>query len=267
MISLLSLFDDIATTLDDISIMTQTAIKKTSVLMTDDLAVNAGVVTGTAAERELPIVKAIFIGSLWNKVISIAGILILLAIYEPLITGVLLIGGLYLAFEGAHKIHEKLLTTKKDKDKEKKIISEKERIRGAIKTDFVLSVEIILIAKQSITGSFSNQLLSLCLVGLAASVLIYGLVAILVRVDDFGLYLIKKDYKKLGLSMVRAMPYTMKGLGIIGTIAMFLVGGGIIMHVFHFPYYLPEFLQNFVMGVLSGLVTLYPVEFILKKVS
>ena len=268
MISLLSLFDDIASTLDDISVMTQTAIQKTSVLMTDDLAVNAGVVTGTAAQRELPIVKAIFIGSLLNKVISIAGVLILLAIYEPLLTGVLLIGGLYLVYEGAHKVFEKFVQRKEvQKTNNEVTITEKQRIKGAVKTDLVLSVEIILIAKQSISGSFLNQLLALSLVGLAASILIYGLVAVLVKVDDFGLFLIKKDYKKVGLGMVKTMPYTMKGLGIVGTIAMFMVGGGIISHVFHIPYLTAEAIQNLVMGFLVGFLVLYPVDFVLKKMT
>ena len=267
MISLLSLFDDIATTLDDIAVMTQTALQKTSVLMTDDLAVNAGVVTGTAADRELPIVKAIFIGSLWNKVISITGVLILLAIYEPLLTGVLLIGGLYLVFEGAHKLIEKIFPKKIETEKPKIKKTEKERIKGAVRTDLVLSIEIILIAKQSISGSFFNQLLSLCLVGLAASVLIYGLVAVLVKVDDLGIYLVKKEYKNFGMILVKSMPYTMKGLGVLGTIAMFLVGGGIVMHVFHFSYLLPEHLQNLVVGLFVGLVIVYPVDLILGKFS
>ena len=103
--------------------------------------------------------------------------------------------------------------------------------------------------------------------GLAASILIYGLVAVLVKVDDFGLFLIKKDYKKIGLGMVKTMPYTMKGLGIVGTIAMFMVGGGIISHVFHIPYLTAEAIQNLVMGFLVGFLVLYPVDFVLKKMT
>ena len=249
MFSLLSLLDDIATTLDDIAVMTKVAIQKTSVLMSDDLAVNAGVVTGTPAKRELPIVKAIFWGSLLNKVYCIAGILILMAIYAPVLNYILLIGGLFLCYEGAHKVIEKLL----GKHDEQSInLSEQDKIKGAIRTDLVLSIEIILIAKQSITGSFMQELTSLSLVGLAASILIYGLVAILVKIDDFGLFLIGKGYKKIGLYLVQAMPYMMKGLGIIGTIAMFLVGGGIVNHFFHLNFIPIEIIQNLISGTISG---------------
>lgn len=253
MFSLLSLLDDIATTLDDVAVMTKVAIEKTSVLMSDDLAVNAGVVTGTPAKRELPIVKAIFWGSLLNKVYCITGILILMAIYAPILNYILLIGGLFLCYEGAHKVIEKLF----GKHDEKSInLSEEEKIKGAIRTDLVLSIEIILIAKQSITGTFLQELTSLVLVGLAASILIYGLVAILVKLDDFGLYLVDKGHKRVGLSLVQAMPYMMKGLGIIGTIAMFLVGGGIVNHFFHLHFLSIEIIQNLISGVISGAVVL-----------
>lgn len=261
MFSLLSLLDDIATTLDDVAIMTKVAIKKTSVLMSDDLAVNAGVVTGTPAQRELPIVKAIFWGSLLNKVYCIAGVLILLAIYEPILNYILLLGGLFLSYEGAHKVIDKVL---KKKEIKKENISEKEKITGAVRTDLVLSIEIILIAKQSISGSFMQELLSLTFVGISASILIYGLVAILVKIDDLGFYLIKKNYKKVGLSLVQAMPYTMKGLGIIGTIAMFLVGGGIVNHFFHFNYVTIELIQNLGFGLLSGFIVYIFIYFLSK---
>jgi predicted DNA repair protein MutK len=259
MFSLLTLLDDIATTFDDVAIMTKVAIEKTSVLMSDDLAVNAAVVTGTPAERELPIVKAIFIGSLLNKVYAIAGVLTLMAVYEPILKIVLFAGGLFLSFEGAHKVYEKLFHKNHDQ-KENKKISEKDRIKGAVRTDLVLSIEIILIAKQSITGDFLQQIMSLCLVGLAASIIIYGLVGVLVKVDDFGLMLIQKDFKKTGLSLVRSMPYIMKGLGIIGTIAMFLVGGGIVAHTFHIPNYIPEMLQHLILGIITGVLVMIPFE-------
>lgn len=252
MFSLLSLLDDIATTLDDVAVMTKVAIQKTSVLMSDDLAVNAGVVTGTPAQRELPIVKSIFLGSLLNKIYSISAVLILIAIYEPILNYILLLGGLYLCYEGAHKVIEKIKGTN---HKENKQVSEEQKIKGAVRTDLVLSVEIILIAKQSISGTFLQELLSLAMVGLAASILIYGLVAILVKVDDVGFYLIKKDYKKFGLLLVQSMPYTMKALGIIGTVAMFLVGGGIFNHFFHLSYITIELIQNLGLGVTGGLIS------------
>lgn len=266
MINLLSLLDDIAATLDDISIMTKTALEKTSVLMSDDLAVNAGVVTGTHASRELPIVKAIFIGALLNKVYCIVGVLALMAIYAPILKVILFLGGLYLSFEGAHKVYEKLFHKHKASN-QKANVSEEMKIKGAIRTDLVLSIEIILIAKNSITGPFIQQVLSLSLVGVAACIIIYGLVAVLVKIDDLGLYLIQKDFKRLGLTMVKSMPYTMKLLGIVGTVAMFLVGGGIITHTFHLPLWMPEMLQNLLLGLGAGapLVLIYEAFSKVKK--
>lgn len=260
MFSLLTLLDDIASTLDDVAVMTKLAIKKTSALMSDDLAVNAGVITGTAAERELPIVKGIFLGSLLNKVYCIAGVLLLTWLYPPLLKIILFIGGLYLSFEGAHKVIEKLFHKEELQEKIKPTVPERVKIKGAVRTDLVLSIEIIVIAKESITGPFLNQLTALVVVGFLASVIIYGLVAVLVKLDDLGLYLVKRNYKKIGLSLVKAMPYTMKALGIIGTLAMFLVGGGIISHTFHLTYYLPELLQNLLLGVIAGLILVTPLE-------
>lgn len=268
MFSLLTLLDDIAATLDDVAVMTKIAIKKTSAIMSDDLAVNAGVITGTPADRELPIVKSIFYGSLLNKVYCIVGVLILMKVYPPVLKLILLLGGLYLAFEGAHKLIEKLFhskTQKKTLENVSENISEKDRIKGAIKTDLVLSVEIIVLAKESLTGPYWNQVIALICVGLAASFLIYGLVALLVKIDDAGLYFINKGYQKTGLALVNSMPVVMKGLGIVGTIAMFLVGGGIINHTFHLPHYLPEMIQHLIMGLIVGIILVLPLEFYHKK--
>lgn len=264
MVSLLTLLDDIAATFDDVAVMTKVAIQKTSVLMSDDLAVNAAVVTGTPASREIPIVKSIFWGAMLNKVYCIAGVLILMAVYAPILKVILFAGGLYLSFEGAHKAYEKIFHKEESKEKRKQI-SEEQKIKGAVRTDLVLSIEIILIAKQAITGPFLQQLLSLCLVGLAASVIIYGMVAILVKVDDFGIYLVNKQYQKTGLALVNSMPYIMKGLGIIGTVAMFLVGGGIVAHTFHLPNIMPELLQHLILGILTGAIVLIPFEIYHKK--
>jgi len=251
MFSLLSLLDDVAATLDDVAVMSKLAIKKTSALMSDDLAVNAGVIDGVNPNRELPMVKAIFFGSLLNKVYCISGVLFFMAVYPPVIKFVMLLGGLYLSYEGVHKISEKVFG---HKDKKKKIIvNEKEKIRGAVRTDLILSIEIIVIAKSTLSGSFLTQLLVLVAVGLLASILIYGLVALIVKVDDLGLYLIKKNKPRLGGYLVSSMPYIMKALGIIGTAAMLLVGGGIIVHLFHLPMYLNEHLQNLIIGFIVGL--------------
>ena len=135
--------------------------------------------------------------------------------------------------------------------------TEQQRIKGAIRTDLILSLEIIVIAQSSITqGTLLEKLLTLITVGLLASILIYGLVAILVKIDDFGIYLVNKNYQKIGQTFINSMPYIMKGLGFIGTSAMLLVGGGIINHHFHIPYYSFEVLQNFILGGAGGFITL-----------
>ena len=263
MISLLSLFDDIAATMDDVAIMTKVAIKKTSALMSDDLAVNAGVVHGVSASRELPVVKSIFIGSLYNKVYSISVVFLLLFTYPPLLNWLLLIGGIYLSYEGVHKIWDKISSRK---NPEKKVqYTEQQRIKGAVRTDLILSLEIIVIAQSSITsGTLLEKLLTLITVGLLASILIYGLVAILVKIDDFGVYLVKKEYKKTGQAFINSMPYIMKGLGFIGTTAMLLVGGGIINHHFHLPYFSFETLQHLVLGLIGGVIILLPYHYFKK---
>lgn len=263
MFNLLALLDDIATTFDDVAVMTKVAMKKTSALMSDDLAVNAGVVHGVAPDRELPMVKAIFFGSLLNKVYCIIGVLGLLAFYSPLLKVILLIGGLFLSFEGVHKIIEKLLHNEEGKAERKKL-TEKEKVKGAIRTDLILSIEIIVIAETATKGSLMIKALSLTVIGILVSILIYGLVALLVKIDDIGLHLIKKGHEKSGSLLVKSMPYIMKGLGILGTVAMLLVGGGIIAHTFHIPIKIPEILQNLVIGSLAGLVAVGLFELIMK---
>lgn len=278
MFSLLTLLDDVASTLDDVAAMTKVAMGKTSALMSDDLAVNAAVVQGVNPDRELPMVKAIFLGSLLNKVWAIGGLFLLKLLYPPLIQVVLVFGGLYLSYEGVHKIVEKLGAFFKGKkqinshseQKQNATVSETEKIKGAVKTDLILSIEIIVIAQGAIEGPWTQQLLSLVAVGLGASIIIYGLVALLVKIDDLGLVLIKKDYKKVGLALVSSMPTTMKILGIAGTTAMLLVGGGIFQHTFYFPLILQgqlgELLQNLVLGLMAGLATL-PLDGLLSRLK
>ena len=254
MVSLLTLLDDIATTLDDVAVMSKVAMQKTSALMSDDLAVNAGVVDGVSPDRELPMVKAIFIGSLLNKFYCIVGVLVLMAVYPPLLNVIMVIGGLYLSYEGVHKIVEKLFHSNEKTKQDRKTIPEKEKVKGAIRTDLILSIEIIVIAKSTLSGDFLTQVLTLIAVGLAASIIIYGLVAAVVKIDDLGLSLMKKGFKRVGSSLVRIMPYTMKGLGVIGTVAMLLVGGGILAHTFHLPLYTNEHVQNCLIGLVAGAV-------------
>lgn len=261
--SLLTLLDDIAATMDDVAVMTKVAIKKTSTLMSDDLAVNAGVINGVGANRELPIVWKIFVGSLVNKVIAIGGILLLHYLYPPLINHLLLLGGLYLCYEGAHKVVEKISNKNNEAKKESK--TESARIKGAIITDLVLSFEIITMAKSEVTGDFLSIILTLSLVGLAASVLIYGLVAIIIKIDDFGVLLVEKGNTKSGQFFINSMPYIMKGLAIIGTVAMFLVGGSLIGHYFHLNYILPIIIQDLGLGIIGGGLTIF-LTFLPKKI-
>jgi len=253
MVNLLTLIDDIAATMDDVAIMTKVALKKTSALMTDDLAVNAAVVHGVEASRELPIVWSIFLGSLVNKVISISIVLLLGYLYPFALTILLFLGGCYLAFEGTEKVLHKL-RKKSDTKKEVQKPNEKQKIWGAIKTDFVLSMEIIVLAQTSLTGTLLQQTLSLTIVGLLASFLIYGLVAILVKVDDLGVILVSKGHKSIGLGLIDITPKMMKGLGAIGTLAMLMVAGGIFSHTFHFKFYINEHIQNLLIGFFTGTI-------------
>ena len=257
--NLLALLDDVAATLDDVATMTKISLENTSALMSDDLAVNAGVVHGVKPSRELPIVGKIFAGSLVNKIISIAMVIGINALYPPLLKGILILGGFYLAYEGVHKIVEKLFS-KKEKKEEKVIVTEKEKVFGAIKTDLILSVEIIVIANNYIDAPLLERLLSLTSVGICASLIIYGLVGFIVKIDDAGLYLIDKGRKKLGIFLVNSMPWIMKGLGVIGTVAMLMVAGGIFSHALHAKLIPIGFIQDIILGLAGGTLALLPVK-------
>lgn len=252
MINLLSLLDDVASTMDDVAVMAKVALKKTSALMTDDLAVNAAVVDGVEASREIPIVGYIFLGSIVNKIICISLVSFINYFYPPLLSWILFLGGCYLAFEGSEKIMEKIFPPNEKIFHQRKEISEKQKIWGAIKTDLVLSMEIIVLAQNNLEGEFLKKIISLSVVGFSASLIIYGLVAILVKIDDLGIILIKKNFQKLGLFLVNLTPKLMKGLGIIGTIAMLMVAGGIFTHTFELKHFLNEYIQNFLLGLIVG---------------
>ncbi|WP_372653150.1 DUF808 family protein [Halobacteriovorax sp.] len=259
--SLLALLDDVAAVMDDVGVMTKVALKKTSAVMSDDLAVNANQVDGVHSTRELPIVWSIFKGSLLNKVIAISSILLIDYIYSPVNTILLIAGGLFLSYEGMHKVVDYFFKVEKIS---KEASSEQERIKGAVRTDLVLSAEIIMLAKSYISGAYLEVVSTLCIVGLLASIIIYGLVAIIVKVDDFGSYLALRGHKRIGISLLNSMPVFMKLLSIVGTIAMFLVAGGIFTHSFHIQVIPLEFLQNFIFGVISGGISLYFVILINK---
>ena len=244
--SLLALFDDIATLLDDISMMSKVAVKKTAGVLGDDLAVNAEQVGNVRAARELPVVWAVAKGSLLNKLI-IVPVVLLASLFMPwLITPVLMIGGVYLCYEGAEKIWHALRhtgvknhaqTQKLLKNSEADLLSlEKERIKGAIRTDFILSLEIIVIALSTVqAAAFSKQVMVLAIVAIGITIAVYGLVAMIVKIDDLGLFLLEAKTalaRAVGNFLLWLAPALMKTLTVVGTLAMFLVGGGILNHGF-----------------------------------
>ena len=237
--SLFTLIDDIASILDDVALMTKMAAKKTVGVVGDDLALNANQVTGASSDRELPIVWAVTKGSLVNKIILIPIALLLSAFLPWLIVPLLMIGGAYLCFEGVEKILHKFIAH--EEHEEKTTLNEAAKIKGAIRTDFILSAEIIIIALGELTeANLLTRIISLSVVGIGITIFVYGLVALIVRADDFGLYLIKKGgvAKSIGNAILVIMPKFMRSLSFIGTLAMFLVGGGIFVHNVDFIHHL-----------------------------
>ena len=231
--SLFTLLDDIASIMDDVAVMTKMAAKKTAGVVGDDLALNANQVTGATAERELPIIWAVTKGSLLNKVILVPLALLLSAFLPMLIVPLLMLGGAYLCFEGVEKLLHKFFPHGEESASEEKRFNEQEKIKGAIRTDFILSAEIIIIALGVMSqSSLMIQIISLSVIGIGITILVYGLVALIVKADDFGLYLIRQNGASavIGRGIIAFMPKFMRGLSIIGTLAMFLVGGGIFIH-------------------------------------
>ncbi|ABU73132.1 DUF808 domain-containing protein [Vibrio campbellii] len=242
--SLLTLLDDIAAVLDDVALMSKMAAKKTAGVLGDDVALNAQQVSGVASEREIPVVWAVAKGSFKNKLILVPSALLISAFIPWLIMPLLLIGGLFLCFEGAEKILEKLFPhSHQHEEKEEQVNTgesaeeyEKRKVAGAIRTDFILSAEIIVIALGTVTGSsIVTQILVVSLIAVLMTIGVYGLVAGIVKLDDLGFYLERTSNgeglkAKLGGALVAFAPKLMKMLAIVGTAAMFLVGGGIVVH-------------------------------------
>ena len=248
--SLLALIDDIATLLDDVATMTKVATKKTAGVLGDDLALNAEQVTGVRPERELPVVLAVAKGSAINKLILVPTALAISAIAAWAITPLLMFGGAFLCYEGFEKVWHKLFHSKDAKEEEQAaraervaavadpavdlVAFEEEKVKGAVRTDFVLSAEIIVISLGTIaTATFTERLAVLTAIAVIMTIGVYGLVAGIVKLDDAGLALSRSSNgaaRALGVGILRAAPWLMKGLGIAGTIAMFLVGGGILTH-------------------------------------
>jgi predicted DNA repair protein MutK len=249
--SLLALIDDIASVLDDVALLTKAATRKTAGVLGDDLALNAQQVSGVRADRELPVVWAVAKGSLVNKAILVPAALAISAFAPWAVTPLMMIGGLFLCYEGFEKIMHQLAPHPEDtahrrglvaalSDPETDIVAlEKEKIKGAVRTDFILSAEIIVISLGTVAAApFTTQVVVLIGIALLMTVGVYGLVAGIVKLDDAGVHLAEQPatsafgrfQRALGEGIVRLAPYLMKALSIAGTAAMFLVGGGILTH-------------------------------------
>jgi len=295
--SLLTLLDDIATLLDDISLMGKLAAKKTAGVLGDDLSLNAQQVSGVRANRELPVVWAVAKGSLLNKVILVPLALLISAFIPWAITPLLMVGGAFLCFEGAEKILHSL-ESRKNKGKESPearqqrlealasqdpVTFEKDKIKGAIRTDFILSAEIVAITLGIVADApLLNQVLVLSGIAIVVTIGVYGLVGVIVKLDDVGYWLSDKTSalaKMFGKALLVIAPWLMKSLSVIGTLAMFLVGGGIVVHgiaplhhaIEHFAEgqaaviatVLPTLL-NLVIGLIIGLIVVAVVKFVGK---
>ncbi|PRA27287.1 DUF808 domain-containing protein [Pseudomonas poae] len=245
--SLLVLIDDIAAVLDDVALMTKMAAKKTAGVLGDDLALNAQQVSGVRAEREIPVVWAVAKGSFVNKLILVPAALLISAFASWAVTPLLMLGGAYLCFEGFEKLAHKFLHSKAEDQAEHAqlveavadpasdlVAFEKDKIKGAIRTDFILSAEIIAITLGTVADApLIQQVIVLSGIAIVMTVGVYGLVAGIVKLDDLGLWLTQKPgqaARSIGGAILRAAPYMMKSLSVIGTAAMFLVGGGILTH-------------------------------------
>ena len=270
--SLLALIDDIATILDDVAVLSKVAAKKTAGVLGDDLALNAQQVAGVTADRELPVVWAVAKGSMLNKMILVPAALVVSAIAPWLVTPLLMLGGAFLCYEGfeklAHKFlhgaaedeahHAELTHALEDPDIDL-VALEKDKIKGAVRTDFILSAEIIVITLGTVAAApFMTRLTVLAAVAVIMTIGVYGLVAGIVKLDDAGLYLAQKSsaaVRAVGRVLLSAAPKLMKALAVLGTVAMFLVGGGILVHGVPALHHLVEGLAPHG-GALSGAVTL-----------
>jgi predicted DNA repair protein MutK len=276
-----AVLDDISALMDDVASMSKIATKKTAGILGDDLAVNAEKATGFLASREIPVLWAITKGSFLNKVI-ILPIAFLLSAYLPTaITIILILGGIYLSYEGAEKIYEYLFHRNHEEHyddptevpEEELPELEKKKIKQAIVTDFILSVEIVIIALSTVVNeSLTIQIATVSVVALLATVGVYGIVALIVRMDDYGYKLINLNEEtdsfsdKVGLVLVNALPKIIKGLSIVGTLALLLVSGGIFNHNIDYLHHLfpafPSLLKDFLVGLVVGFVAVLVLKMI-----
>ncbi|NVK31928.1 MAG: DUF808 domain-containing protein [Gammaproteobacteria bacterium] len=293
--SLLLLLDDIAALMDDVAVLTKVAAKKTAGVLGDDLALNAEQVSGVRAERELPVVWAVFKGSMLNKLILVPAALLLSYFLPWAVTPLLVLGGLFLCFEGIEKLIHSATETEEQKEAAQKrhielqqsspealVEAEKAKIKGAIRTDFILSAEIIVITLGTVAEqALSRQLSVLTVVAIAMTLGVYGLVAMIVKIDDVGLHLSKQSGWKvpMGNALLAFAPRLMKTLSVVGTAAMFLVGGGIVAHSSHalaeaIEHWVNQFsgavsfilptLINGLIGILAGLAVFVVVSLVQK---
>lgn len=264
-----AILDDIGALMDDVAVSAKIAAKKTAGILGDDLAVNAEKSTGFLSSRELPVLWAITKGSFINKLI-IVPIALLLNVFFPVgIKIILVLGGIYLAYEGVEKIVEYLFHRAADNHQEAEILQEDEnaekvKVRSAITTDFILSIEIVIIALGSVLEeSITLQIATVSIIAVLATIGVYGIVAIIVRMDDAGYRLIKRSNGKgllsaLGKLLVSSLPVVIKVLSVVGTIALILVSGGIFVHNIDFMHHLlpgiPSIIKEFAAGLVAGLL-------------
>ena len=279
-----ALLDDIAAIMDDVAVMSKIAAKKTAGILGDDLAVNAEKASGFVSSREIPVLLAIAKGSFINKLIILPIAFLLSAYFPPAIIVILVLGGLFLAYEGAEKIveyffphkHATIEITAQDFTEEEILALEKDKIKSAIVTDFILSVEIVIIALGTVIGKpITSQIAVVSIIAIVATVGVYGIVALIVRMDELGYKLIalgsreRSITKKVGNILVQALPKVIKSLSFIGTIALLLVAGGIFVHQIEFLHHLfpqlPSIVKEFIFGLLIGFLVLGVVS-IVKKI-
>ena len=273
--SLLALLDDIASVLDDVAVLTKVATKKTAGVLGDDLALNAQQVSGVNADRELPVVWAVAKGSMLNKAILVPAALLISAVAPWLVTPLLMLGGAFLCFEGFEKLAHKFLHRAEDQAKAHEarvaalanqtvdmVAFERDKIKGAVRTDFILSAEIIAITLGTVaTAPFGTQVAVLVGIAIIMTIGVYGLVAGIVKLDDAGLHLSRSASgaaQAFGRGILRVAPWLMKALSVAGTAAMFLVGGGILSHGLPFLHHASEAVTA---AVGSGLAWIAPTLF------
>lgn len=278
-----AILDDIAALMDDVSIAAKIATKKTAGILGDDLAVNAEKATGFLSSRELPVLWAITKGSFVNKIIIVPIALLLNAFFPIAIKVALVLGGFYLAYEGVEKIVEYLFhRSKEDHEvaaevKDNGNDAEKSKIKSAVTTDFILSVEIVIIALGTVlTETLPIQILTVSVVALLATIGVYGIVALIVRMDDVGYKLIKGANEKgiiagLGTLLVKSLPIIIRILGVVGTVALILVSGGIFVHNIEFLHHLfpnmPSIIKETLIGLIAGLLVVGLVTATKKVIS